>query len=222
MNLLSTCLFVLRRLFCVDHNLLLLEFGFNNQVPIVVLLLRECIATKFAMAILNHSKVFQCNAVYTFLLFIQLHIIPPMSERNMPIEPVHLTELIRNPVIVRIVRILDLASLSIFELLEYNLERREINYAMSEGVIAIDKTIDEPTSTSSSSSQFHTTEMMQEDNILIRGDSFFFEFLNSKVRLTELGLYILDSIREDLSKKELPVNQANQFDLSSFNPPTRP
>ena len=62
-----------------------------------------------------------------------------MSERDMPIEPVHLTELIRNPVIVRIVSILDLASLSILELLEYNLERREINYALSEGVIAMIK-----------------------------------------------------------------------------------
>ena len=68
-----------------------------------------------------------------------------MSDRKIPIDPVHLTELIRNPVIVRIVSILDLASLSILELLEYNLERREINYAMSEGVIAIDK-IDSPSS----------------------------------------------------------------------------
>ena len=140
-----------------------------------------------------------------------------MSERDMPIEPVHLTELIRNPVIVRIVSILDLASLSILELLEYNLERREINYALSEGVIAIDKT-----TSPSSSSQLHPTEMKQEDSILLRGDSYFYDFLNSKVRLTELGLHILDSIKEDLSKKELPVNQANQFDLSSFNPPTRP
>ncbi|MDP9289946.1 MAG: hypothetical protein M3P08_17360 [Thermoproteota archaeon] len=135
----------------------------------------------------------------------------------MPIEPVHLTELIRNPVIVRIVSILDLASLSILELLEYNLERRELNYALSEGVIAIDKT-----TSPSSSSQLHPTEMRQKDNILLRGDSYFYDFLNSKVRLTELGLHILDSIKEDLSKKELPVNQANQFDLSSFNPPTRP
>jgi hypothetical protein len=137
-----------------------------------------------------------------------------MSERNMPIEPVHLTELIRNPVIVRIVSILNLASLSILELLEYNLERREINYALSEEVIAIDKT-----NFPSSSSQLHPTNMMQEDSILLRGDSYFYNFLNSKVRLTELGLYILDSIKEDLSKNELPVNQ---FDLSSFNPPTRP
>jgi hypothetical protein len=44
-----------------------------------------------------------------------------------------------NPVIVRIVSILDLASLSILELFEYNLERREINYALSEGVVVIDR-----------------------------------------------------------------------------------
>ena len=135
-----------------------------------------------------------------------------MSDRSIPIDQVHLTELIRNPVIVRIVSILDLASLSILELLEYNLERREINYALSEGVIAIDSR--------SSSSQLHTSERMQEDNILLSGDSYFYSFLNSKVRLTELGLYILDSIK-DLSKNALPMDQSNQFDLSSFNPPTR-
>jgi len=138
-----------------------------------------------------------------------------MIEKKIPIDAVHLTELLRNPVIVRIVSILDIASLSILELLEYNLERRMISYALSEGVIAID----EPTL---SSSQFHKTEMMQEDNILLRGDSYFYDFLNSKVRMTELGLYILDSIKDDLSSKELPVNQTNQFDLSSFNRPTRP
>ena len=139
-----------------------------------------------------------------------------MSDKKIPIDPVHLTELIRNPVIVRIVSILDLASLSILELLEYNLERREINYAMSEGVITIDKP-DFP-----SSSQLHTTKMMQEDNILLRGDSYFYNFLNSKVRLTELGLYLLDSIKGDHIKMKLLVDQANHFDLSSFNPPTRP
>jgi hypothetical protein len=140
-----------------------------------------------------------------------------LSDRKIPIDPVHLTELIRNPVIVRLVSILDLASLSILELLEYDLKRSEISYALSEGVIAIDKT-----NSLSSLSRLLPTEMMRDDNILLIGDSYFYDFLNSKVRLTELGLYILDSIKEDLSKKELPVNQANQFDLSSFNPPTRP
>ena len=79
-----------------------------------------------------------------------------MSE-NIPIDEIHLTELIRNPTVVRIVSILDLASLSILELLEYNLDRREIDYALSERVIGIDKLI-----TSSPAS-----------NILLNGDYYY-------------------------------------------------
>jgi hypothetical protein len=136
-----------------------------------------------------------------------------MSELKMPIDRVHLTELMRNPVIVRIVSILDLASLSILELLEYNLEREEINYALSEGVIGIDKT------TSSSSPQLNPTQTTGEYNILLSGDSYFYDFLSSKVKLTELGLYILDSIKGDVQKKEsTPHNQANVLEVPPFNP----
>lgn len=85
------------------------------------------------------------------------------------IDPVRLTELLRNP-IVRTVGILDLVSLSILEL-EYNLERREINFALSGGVITIDKT----------TSQSHSIESMNQDNILLRQYSFY-NFSNSKVR----------------------------------------
>ncbi len=124
----------------------------------------------------------------------------------MPIDQVHLTELIRNPVIVRIVSILDLASLSILELLEYSLERREISYALSEGVITIDKR--------------KPTEMAHEGNILLSGDSYFFNFLNSKVRLTELGLYILDSIKGGQIRFEQSVDHtSSQYDVSMFNTP---
>jgi len=42
---------------------------------------------------------------------------------------------------------------------------------------------------------------MEEYTILLRGDSYFYDFLNSKVRLTELGLYILDLIKGDALKK---------------------
>jgi len=138
-----------------------------------------------------------------------------MSELKIPIDRVHLTELMRNPVIVRIVSILDLASLSILELLEYNLERREINYALSEGVIGLDKT----TSPSSSAFQLNPTQNMEEYNILLSGDTYFYDFLNSKVRLTELGLYILDSIKGDVLKKESsPNNQAKALEVPLFNP----
>jgi hypothetical protein len=138
-----------------------------------------------------------------------------MSELKIPIDRVHLTELMRNPVIVRIVSILDLASLSILELLEYNLERREINYALSEGVIGLDKTTSPP----SSAFQLNPTQTMEEYNILLSGDTYFYDFLNSKVRLTELGLYILDSIKGDVLKKESsPNNQANALEVPLFNP----
>jgi len=103
---------------------------------------------------------------------------------NIPIDQTHLTELIRNPTVVRIVSILDLASLSILERLEYNLGRREINYALSERVIATDK----------------LTTSSPVSNILLSGD-YYNNFLSSKVRLTELGLYILDSKKVKYSKR---------------------
>ena len=136
----------------------------------------------------------------------------------MPIDQVHLTKLIGNPVIVRIVSVLDVASLSILELLEYNLERKEINFALSEGIITIDK-IKPP----SLSFQLNPHQMVpEEDNILLYPDSYFFSFLNSKVRLTELGLYILDTIKGIPVKFELPVDHVNQYDLSSLYPLTTP
>jgi hypothetical protein len=57
----------------------------------------------------------------------------------MTIDSDQLTKLIRDPIIIRIVSVLDIASLSILELLEYNLTRKDINYALSSGVIAVDK-----------------------------------------------------------------------------------
>ena len=50
-----------------------------------------------------------------------------------------ITEFLKDPIIVRIVRILDITSLSILELLEYDLTRKDINHALSNGVIKIDK-----------------------------------------------------------------------------------
>src|SRR5215469_12790807 len=132
-----------------------------------------------------------------------------MSE-SMPIDETHLTELIRNPTVVRIVSILDLASLSILELFEYNLDRREINYALSERVIAIDK----PTTS------WPPGEMISASSILLSEDHYY-NFLSSKIRLTELGLYILDSIKGEVPKKEPAYNQVNVFDVSPFNATTR-
>jgi len=104
-------------------------------------------------------------------------------------------ELLRDPVIIRIVTVVNLASLSVLELLEYNLSREDINRAMAKGVIAFDKsTLPKGAASVEKSS--------------ISGD-YYFKFLSSKVRLTELGQYILETIEGN-----------EQPSLSSSHPPS--
>jgi hypothetical protein len=61
-----------------------------------------------------------------------------MSEK-IPMDRASLNELMRRPIIVRIVTILDITSLSILELFEYGLTLKDINYSMANGVIGYDK-----------------------------------------------------------------------------------
>ena len=50
---------------------------------------------------------------------------------KVPIDRVTLSELMSRPIIVRIVTILDITSLSILELLEYDLTIKDINFSMA-------------------------------------------------------------------------------------------
>jgi hypothetical protein len=104
-----------------------------------------------------------------------------------------LTKLLRDPIIVRIVSILDIASLSILELLEYNLTRKDINCALSNGVIAVDKS-----AASSATTAHEDTHPIQDLNILVSGDFYFHNFLSSKVKLTDVGLYIFGIHKRDI------------------------
>ena len=105
------------------------------------------------------------------------------------IDSDRLTKLLRDPIIVRIVSIIDIASLSILELLEYDLTRNDINYALLNGVIAVDKS-------AASSTAHEDSPYIQDLNILVSGDFYFHNFLSSKVKLTDVGLYILESIKD--------------------------
>jgi hypothetical protein len=91
------------------------------------------------------------------------------------------TQLIKDPLIVRIVKILNITSLSILELLEYNLSLKDIDYSMANRVIQYDK----PTT---------TREEMSALGIPLGGD-YYYNLLKGKVKLTELGLHLLDSLK---------------------------
>ncbi|MGB7678112.1 MAG: hypothetical protein WBL49_04835 [Nitrososphaeraceae archaeon] len=61
-----------------------------------------------------------------------------MSERRI-IDPDRLTILLRDPVIARIVTILDVTSLLLLELLEYDISRKDVSYTLANEIIMFDK-----------------------------------------------------------------------------------
>ena len=104
-----------------------------------------------------------------------------MNEKH-AVDSVALTELMRNPIILRIVSILNITSLSILELFEYGLALKDVNYSMANGVIIYDKP--------------KRTLGIEETSALgipLTGDYYY--KLNSKVKLTEIGLSILESVK---------------------------
>lgn len=107
-----------------------------------------------------------------------------MSER-LAIDMNTITELMRKSIIIRIVRILDITSLSILELLEYGLTLKDINYSMANEVICYEKP-----SKPLGSDEYSALE------IPLTGD-YYYNFLNSKVKLTEIGLHILESMKSN-------------------------
>lgn len=128
-----------------------------------------------------------------------------MSDK-IPIDRVTLSDLMRRPIIVRIVSILDITSLSILELLEYGLTLKDINFSMANGVIAYDQ----------AAKRVSTGETAL--GIPLSGD-YYYQFLNSKVKLTELGLYILESIKNNQPE---PKSSVPNEQISNDEDPRHP
>jgi hypothetical protein len=129
-----------------------------------------------------------------------------MSDK-MPIDRATLSNLMSKPIVVRIVTILDITSLSILELFEYGLTLKDINFLMANGIIAYDKA---------------TKRISNEETALgipLTGD-YYYNFLNSKVKLTELGLYILDTIKSNQTEKSSVPNEQKPSDTNLRHPST--
>lgn len=105
----------------------------------------------------------------------------------MPLDRKSIEELLRDPMMLKITTVVNLASLSILELLEYGFSREDINAAMARGVIAINK------------SKLPANVASSEKISFDYGD-YYFKFLSS---LTELGIYILETI-DDSERLPLP------------------
>ena len=129
-----------------------------------------------------------------------------MSDK-IPIDRATLSNLMSKPTVVRIVTILDITSLSILELFEYGLTINDINFSMANGIIAYDK---------------ETKRISNEETALgipLTGD-YYYNFLNSKVKLTEIGLYILDTIKSNQTEKSSVPNEQKPSDTNLRHPST--
>lgn len=120
-----------------------------------------------------------------------------MAINRKMIDADRLTKLLRDPIVIKIVTVLDVVSLSILELLEYGITRKDISQSLAEEIITFDKStiIHDDVS-----SNFPLTEK----DIIASGDYYFYNFLNSKVKLTEIGLFILDTIRGEVDSTRIP------------------
>lgn len=116
-----------------------------------------------------------------------------------PTDLEELTKLLREPILVRVVTVLNIARLSILELLEYDLTRQDVNHALASGVIKIDK------------QTMPQSEITSTEGLLVAGDTYFLQFLSSKVKLTELGLYLLECIKGSQTEQEMLEKARDKF-----------
>ena len=111
-----------------------------------------------------------------------------LNMNNFQIDPVFLTSLLQNPTIVRLVSILGNTNLSVLELLEYGLSIAEVNYAFFNNIIEYLKI---PSLNES---------MIQ--NLPLSYDLYYYS-VRKKVKLTGLGLYILENIETSSVKRHV-------------------
>ena len=132
-----------------------------------------------------------------------------MTSKRETISPDRLTALLKDPVVIKIVTVLDVVSLSVLELLEYGLSRKDISQTLAKEIITFDKSA---TIHDDISSNFPLTET----DVIASGDYYFYNFLNSKVKLTDLGLYILDTLKgNQVNKGAIPPHDQTGLHPSS-------
>ena len=108
---------------------------------------------------------------------------------NFQIDPVFLTSLMQNPTIVRLVSVLGNTNLSVLELLEYDLSIAEVNYAFFNNIIEYLRI-----------PRLNESKMQ---NLPLSYDLYYYS-VRKKVKLTGLGLYILENIETSSVKRHVP------------------
>lgn len=124
-----------------------------------------------------------------------------MDER-IPIDRGTLSNLINTPIIIRVVTVLDVTSLSILELFEYNMSIGDIIYSMANGIIVYDN--------------LAMIENVESVSGVPPDPNQYLAFIRRKVKLTQLGLYILELLKGE------PIDRRSSVDIQHEYPDTDP
>jgi hypothetical protein len=95
-------------------------------------------------------------------------------------------EVLGDLVMTRLVSVVNLASLSILELLEYGFTRIDINRAMAKGIVEFNRRQEAEAAVK--------TDILQR---IFEKEEYYFALLSSKIHLTKFGQFILEIIQED-------------------------
>ena len=122
-----------------------------------------------------------------------------MDDTTIPLNHSAISGLLSDPILTRMVTVVNLTSLSILELLEYGFTRKDISRAMAKEVIEFDK----PLASESPSRQDLVNQILET------GD-YYFELLSRKVRLAKLGLFMLEISEADEDLANMPRSDVVQ------------
>ena len=112
-----------------------------------------------------------------------------MTEPIVSVNHIALSNLLHYPLIVRLVTVVNVTSQSVLEILEYGFTPSDVSKAMAKGVVEFDKLV----------GQNSAGKMDVIKPGLEMGD-YYFELLNRKIRLSKLGLLMLEILEADLKQ----------------------
>lgn len=141
----------------------------------------------------------RCKTVQSWSISTLMDVTNDMDDSSNPLNHNAISGLLNDPIMIRMVTVVNLTSLSILELLEYGFTRKDISRAMAKEVIEFDKPL-----ASESPSRGDVASQ-----ILETGD-YYFELLSRKVRLAKLGLFLLEITEVDEDLANMPWSDVVQ------------
>jgi hypothetical protein len=134
-----------------------------------------------------------------------------MNESKIPSNHSALSEALRDPVLIRLVTVLNITSQSILEILEYGFDSKDISRALAKGIVQFARPVS-------------MNRPGQVVEIGLEMGAYYHELLRERIQLTAMGRLVLEILDSDLKQAETesdyvtPTEQSGSLTNSAFVP----